>query len=73
VLISDLQNRVAYTAFLNRLLPERLKFSLAKRKVTTLADALRRTQNFIQSIEIYAGDEFVHQESGKRLREERDA
>ena len=38
-LIPDLQDVVAYTAFLNGLLPCRLKFSLAKNKAITLADA----------------------------------
>ena len=42
VLISDLQDRVAYTVFLNELLLERFKFSLAESKVATLAKALGR-------------------------------
>jgi len=47
VLIPDLQDGVAYTAFLNGLLPGKFKFSLAESKVTTLAEALRRAQSFI--------------------------
>jgi len=47
VLILDLQNGMTYMAFLNGLLPGRFKFSLAKTKVTTLAKALRRAQDFI--------------------------
>jgi len=42
VLIPDLQDGIVYTAFLNGLLPNRFKFSLAESKVTTLADALRK-------------------------------
>ena len=42
ILISDLQDGVAYAAFLNGLLPGRFKFFLVKSKATTLADALRR-------------------------------
>jgi len=49
ILISDLQDGVAYAAFLNGLLPGRFKFFLVENKVTTLADALRRAQDFIQA------------------------
>jgi len=42
ILILDLQDGVAYAAFLNGLLSGRFKFFLVKGKVTTLADALRR-------------------------------
>jgi len=59
VLIPNLQDGVAYIAFLNGLLPEILKFFLAKSKVTTLADVLRRTQDFIQAIEISDGNDIV--------------
>jgi len=45
ILIPDLQDKVAYTAFLNGLLPERFKFSFAKSfaesKVTMLVEAFR--------------------------------
>ena len=47
VLVPDLQDGVAYTAFLNGLLPGRFKFSLAESKVATLVDALRTAQDFI--------------------------
>ena len=57
VLIPDLQDGVAYAAFLNGLLPGRFKFSLAESKVTTLAEALGRAQSFIQATEICARDE----------------
>ena len=59
VLILDLQDGVVYADFLYGLLLGRFKFSLAESKVTTLADALRMTQDFIQAIEIYIGDDFV--------------
>jgi len=49
--IPNLQDWVAYTAFLNGLLPEQFKFSEEKRKITTLIETLRTTQDFIQAIE----------------------
>ena len=52
VLIPNLQDGVAYAAFLNGLLPGRFKFSLAESKVTTLVEALGRAQSFIQATEI---------------------
>ena len=57
VLIPDLQDDVAYVAFLNGLLPGRFKFSLAESKVTTLVEALERAQSFIQATGICARDE----------------
>jgi len=39
------------------------KFFLAGRKVITLVDALRRTQDFIQVIEILDGDDFIWQDT----------
>jgi len=45
ILIPELQDGVAYAAFLNGLLLGRFKFSLVKSKV--LAHALRRAQDFI--------------------------
>ena len=47
MLISDLQDGVAYTTFLNRLCLEMLNFSLAKNKVITLVEALGIAQDFI--------------------------
>jgi len=47
ILILNLQDGVTYMAFLNGLLSRRSKFSLAKSKVTTLEEALRRAQDFI--------------------------
>jgi len=55
VLIPNLQDGVAYTAFLRG----RFKFFLVESKVTTLADVLRRGQDFVQAIEICDGDDFV--------------
>jgi len=52
ILIPDLQDGVAYVAFLNGLLLRRFKFFLVQSKVTTLANALRRAQDFIQAIKI---------------------
>jgi len=46
VLIMVLQDVVAYMTFLNGLLPGRFKFSPVESKMTTLAEALRRTQDF---------------------------
>ena len=66
VLIPDLQDGVAYAAFLNGLLLGRFKFSLAEGKVTTLVEALGRAQSFIQATEICAGDEPPWQENKKR-------
>jgi len=57
VLIPNLQDGVAYAAFLNGLLPGRFKFSLAESKVTTLVEALERAQSFIQATGICARDE----------------
>ena len=73
ILIPDLQDEVVYVAFLNGFLLGWFKFSLAESKVTTLADALRRNQDFIQETEICARDEFIHQESWKRLGKDKDA
>jgi len=42
MLIPDLQDGVAYVAFLKGLLMGHLKVSLAENKVTALANALRR-------------------------------
>ena len=69
-LVSDLQDGVAYTAFLNGLLPGWFKFSMAESKVTSLVDALRRPKDFIQATEICARDVFILQESRKRLGED---
>jgi len=63
ILISDLQDGVAYAAFLSGLLSERFKFSLIESKVTTFADALRRVQDFIQAIEICIRDDFLWQDA----------
>jgi len=71
-LIPDLQDGIAYTAFLNGLLPGRFKFSLAESKVTILVDALRKLQDFIQATKICAGDEPQHQKNRKRSGEGRD-
>jgi len=57
VLIPDLQDGLAYIAFLNGLLPGRVKLSFIESKVTTLADALRKEQDFIQTTKICTGDE----------------
>ena len=73
MLIPNLLDGIPYITFLNGLLPHRFKFSLAASKVTTMADALRRAQDFIQVTGICVGDEFNHQESQKRLGEDRDA
>jgi len=59
VLIPGIQDGVAYAAFLNGLHPGRFKFSLIESKVTTLVGVLRRTQDFIQTIEICVGDDFI--------------
>jgi len=67
VLIPDLQDEIAYAAFLNGLLPGRFKFSLAESKVTTLAEALGRAQSFIQATEICAGEEPLQPDSKKRV------
>jgi len=55
--IPNLQDGVAYAAFFNGLLSGRFKFSLAKSKVTTLVEALRRAQSFIQATEICVEEE----------------
>jgi len=71
VLILDLQDGVAYIAFLNGLLPGRFKFSLAESKVTTLVEALGRAQSFIQPTEICASEESLRPDSKKRVVEDR--
>jgi len=72
ILISDLQDDVAYAAFLNGLLLGRFKFSLVESKVTTLVDTLRRVQDFIQAIKICIRDDFVWQDAWKRVGEDKD-
>ena len=57
---------MAYAAILNGLLPDRFKFSLLESKVATLADALRRAQDFTQATEKCVGKESQHQENRKR-------
>jgi len=54
VLIPNLEDGVAYTSFLNGLKSRLFKFSLAKQKATTLAEALRKAADFIRATEIYA-------------------
>ena len=73
ILIPDLQDGVAYAAFLNGLLPGRFKFSLAESRVTTLVEAMGRAQSFIQATEICAGEEPSRQDSKKRVIEDRGA
>ena len=63
VLIPGIQDGVAYAAFLNELLSRRFNFSLVEGKVITLVDALRKTQDFIQAIEICDGDDFLWQDT----------
>jgi len=45
---------------------------MAESKVTTLTDALRKTQSFIQATEIWTGDEPQQQENRKRSGEDCD-
>jgi len=73
VLIPDLQDGVAYAAFLNGLLLGRFKFSLVESKVTTLVEALGRAQRFTQATEICAGNEPSRQENKKRAVKDRNA
>jgi len=63
ILIPDLQDGVAYMAFLIGLLPRRVKFSLVESKVMMLAEALRRAQNFRHAMEICARDDFGQQDN----------
>jgi len=67
VLIPDLQDGVAYAAFLNGLLLGRFKFFLIESKVITLVDALRMAQDFIPAIKICDGDDFIWQDTWKRM------
>ena len=71
-LVSDLQDRIAYDAFLNGLLPGRFKFFLVE-SITILVDVLRRAQDFIQAIEICVGDDFIWQDAWKRVEEDNDS
>jgi len=73
VLILYLEDRIAYITFLNGLFPGQFKFFLAQSKVSTVADALRRAQYFTQAIEICTGDDSVHQETRKRIGEDKGA
>jgi len=72
VLFPNLQDGVAYMAFLNGLLPGRFKFSLAESKVTTFTEAQRRPQDFIQAIKICARDNFVQLYNRKRGGDDKD-
>jgi len=54
ILIPYLQDVMAYTIFLHRLLPGLFKIFLTKSKGTILAEALRRARDFIPATEIYA-------------------
>jgi len=69
ILIPDLQDGVAYAAFSDGLLPGRFKLFLIESKAITLADTLRRAQDFIQAIEICIGDDFVCRDALKRVGE----
>jgi len=69
-LIPDLQDGVAYAAFLNGLLPGRFKFSRAESKVTTLVEALGRDQSFIQATEICVDKESLRQDNKTRVVED---
>jgi len=71
VLIPNLQDGVAYAAFLNGLLPGRFKFLLAESKVTTLVEALGRAQSFIKATEICAEEGSSRQDNKKRVVEDR--
>ena len=53
-MISDLEDGVAYTSFLNSLKSGRFKFSLTKQKETALAKALRKVVDFIHATKICA-------------------
>ena len=53
-MIPDLEDRVAYTSFLNGLKSGCFKFSLAKQNETTLAEALRKAVDFICVAEVCA-------------------
>jgi len=72
-LVPDLQDGVAYTTLINRLLPGKFKFSLVESKVTTIVDALRKAQCFIQATEICVTNEPQHQENRKRSGEDRNS
>ena len=52
-LILDLKDVVVYTGFLNGLKDRRFKFSLAKQKETSLAEALKNAADFMRVTEIY--------------------
>jgi len=54
VLIPDPEDRVAYTSFLNDLKSWHFRFSLAKQKETTLAEALWKATDFVCAREICA-------------------
>jgi len=67
-----LTRRGSLCHFLNGLLPGIFKFFLVESKVTTLADVLRRAQDFTQVIEICVGDDFVWQDAWKRVGDDGD-
>jgi len=73
IVIPKLQDGVAYTTFLNRSLPGKFKFSLAESRATTVADALRKAQDFIQVTEICTTDEPQQKENRKRSGKDQDA
>jgi len=55
ILIPDLQDGVAYAAFLNGLLPGRFKFSLAESRVTTVVEAMGRAQSLFKPLRYVLG------------------
>jgi len=71
ILILDLQDGTSYIAFLNGLVLGKFKVFLVESKVTTLVDTLRRAQDFIQSTKIQIRDDFIHQQTRKRVGEKK--
>ena len=70
VLIPNLQDGVAQTAFRNGLLLGRFNFSLIQSKVITLAKALSGAQDFMHATKICTRDKFIWQDAQKRGGEE---
>ena len=52
--IQDLKDGMAFNAFIKGLRPWSFKFDLVRKKITTLAEALREAEAFIHAIEVWA-------------------
>ena len=52
LMVSDLQDGLAFTALISGLLPGMFRWSLAENEVTMFTEAMTQAQNFIQASDI---------------------